>query len=97
VDLLHIVAETVLEAMALTAGKEKQSLTLAVFALATNTDGVMRNLVQHAASASDDASFKRVEYAAPAATASMTRRLGALTTRRWASSCLRRRAGDAEA
>lgn len=65
VDELHVVTETVWEAVSLAAGKREESLTLAISTPADNVDSVMWRLVEYGRRNPDDKLFKLIEYAAP--------------------------------
>lgn len=65
VDELHVVTETVWEAVSLAAGKREQSLTLAISTPADSTESVMWRLVEYGRKNPEDKSFRLVEYAAP--------------------------------
>ena len=66
VDELHVVTDTVWEAVSLAAGKRPESLTLAISTPADNTESVMWRLVEYGRRNPDDKLFKLIEYAAPA-------------------------------
>ena len=66
VDELHVVTETVWEAVSLAAGKRPQSLTLAISTPADSVESVMWRLVEYGRKNPDDKLFKLIEYAAPA-------------------------------
>lgn len=65
VDELHVVTETVWEAVSLASGKRPESLTLAISTPADNTESVMWRLVEYGRENPDDKSFSLIEYAAP--------------------------------
>lgn len=64
VDELHVVTETVWEAVSLASGKRPESLTLAISTPADDPNSVMWRLVEHGRK-QDDPSFYLKEYAAP--------------------------------
>lgn len=65
VDELHVVTDTVWEAVSLAAGKRPESLTLAISTPADSTESVMWRLVEYGRRNPDDKLFRLVEYAAP--------------------------------
>lgn len=65
VDELHVVTDTVWEAVSLASGKREESLTLAISTPADSTESVMWRLVEYGRKSPDDKSFRLVEYAAP--------------------------------
>lgn len=65
VDELHVVTETVWEAVSLAAGKRPESLTLAISTPADSAESVMWRLVEYGRNNPDDKSFRLVEYGAP--------------------------------
>jgi len=64
IDELHVVPESVFDAIALAAGKRERSLTLAISTPAGDTDSVMFRLVEHGRY-SGDRSFYFREWTAP--------------------------------
>lgn len=65
VDELHVVTETVWEAVSLASGKRPESLTLAISTPADSVESVMWRLVEYGRNNPDDKSFRLVEHAAP--------------------------------
>jgi len=64
VDELHVVTESVWEAVTSVSGKRPESLTLAISTPASSPDSIMWRLVEHGR-AGDDRAFYFREYAAP--------------------------------